>query len=80
MVFIINVIASGIVGSYIIDVEDYQKQLLFTRPPYNKDDISILDKYIYAAKISANPYYAIISLIFTITVIVIKFKKSKKIQ
>ncbi|KAA0965775.1 DUF4306 domain-containing protein [Sporosarcina sp. ANT_H38] len=78
LIFIYNLIASGIVGSYIIDAEDYKKHLIFTDPPFDKSNISDIDKLFYAGKISTHPYFAIISLIFIIIFIVMLIKTNGK--
>lgn len=76
--FIYNLIASGIVGSYIIDAEDYKKHLIFTDPPFDKSNISDLDKLFYAGKISTHPHFAIISLLFISIIIVMMIKTNRK--
>jgi hypothetical protein len=78
--FIFNFVASGIVGSYIIDAPNYQSHLIFTDAPFSKENISDIDKFIYAAKISAYPYFACVSLILIFVLIILKIKKSRKIN
>jgi len=74
--FIYNLIASGVVGSYIIDAEDYKKHLLFTDPPFDKSNISDIDKLLYAGTISTHPYFAISSLIVIIVIIFLMIKSN----
>lgn len=78
--FISSLVASGIVGSYIIDENNIEEYLVFTEKPIDKTDISDIDKFLYAFDISVYPYITVISVLFIliITFLFIKTKKSMK--
>lgn len=74
--FITSLVASGIVGSYIINEENIEEHLVFTETPIDKTNISDIDKFLYAFDISVYPYITVLSALF-ILIITVSFFKSK---
>lgn len=75
--YLFSLVASGIVGSYIINEENIEEHLVFTDLPIDKAKISDLDKLLYAFDISVYPYISVLSVLF-ILVITFLFLKTKK--